>query len=225
MKIQKLQPTLLAVALFTFLAAQTALAVYDPSTGRWLQRDPIGEAGGLNLYGFVDNNPVNFVDPLGFQFLLDVPPILFDPPPVIPRPLIEQAIQLNKGAARVPLPDGRAVDLFGRGHLDKATGNDIATPHVHDPAPSAPPGYEMFPRNPYMTVPRHATLGDILDTIIQLKGSLCGAGCSNCNQNGPPQQITVPAGMQLPANIKSQPTPSPGGVPPRNRGRDYGPLA
>lgn len=40
---------------------------YDPETGRWLSKDPIGIAGGLNLYAFCGNNPVNFVDPSGLQ--------------------------------------------------------------------------------------------------------------------------------------------------------------
>lgn len=31
----------------------------------WLSRDPLGEAGGINLYGFVGNNPVNKRDLLG----------------------------------------------------------------------------------------------------------------------------------------------------------------
>jgi RHS repeat-associated protein len=38
---------------------------YDQQTGRWTQEDPIGVAGGLNLYGFVGNNPVTFTDPFG----------------------------------------------------------------------------------------------------------------------------------------------------------------
>ena len=38
---------------------------YDAETGRWLNQDPIGERGGLNLYAYVDNDPVNYVDPLG----------------------------------------------------------------------------------------------------------------------------------------------------------------
>jgi RHS repeat-associated protein len=43
----------------------TLFRAYDPNLGRWLSRDPIGENGGLNLYGYVGNNPVNLLDPLG----------------------------------------------------------------------------------------------------------------------------------------------------------------
>ena len=38
---------------------------YDADLGRFINRDPIGEAGGLNLYDYVANNPINFYDPLG----------------------------------------------------------------------------------------------------------------------------------------------------------------
>jgi RHS repeat-associated protein len=38
---------------------------YHPTLGRWLSRDPIEERGGLNLYGYVENNPINATDPLG----------------------------------------------------------------------------------------------------------------------------------------------------------------
>jgi hypothetical protein len=34
-------------------------------TGRWPSRDPIRERGGINLYGFVGNNPINAIDVLG----------------------------------------------------------------------------------------------------------------------------------------------------------------
>ena len=36
---------------------------YDPETARWLSRDPIEEEGGLNLYVYVHNTPVNTSDP------------------------------------------------------------------------------------------------------------------------------------------------------------------
>jgi RHS repeat-associated protein len=38
---------------------------YHPALRRWLNRDPAGLAGGLNLYAYVGNNPVSGIDPLG----------------------------------------------------------------------------------------------------------------------------------------------------------------
>ena len=38
---------------------------YNPSTGRFLSKDPIEEDGGVNLYAFVNNDPVNKIDYLG----------------------------------------------------------------------------------------------------------------------------------------------------------------
>jgi hypothetical protein len=38
---------------------------YAPVTGRWPSRDPIGERGGMNLYGFVGNDGLNELDMLG----------------------------------------------------------------------------------------------------------------------------------------------------------------
>lgn len=48
---------------------------YSAETKRWLSRDPIGEDGGLNLYGYVGNNPISLTDPLGLlapgRFVVD----------------------------------------------------------------------------------------------------------------------------------------------------------
>ncbi|NJK92069.1 MAG: RHS repeat-associated core domain-containing protein, partial [Blastochloris sp.] len=38
---------------------------YNPELGRWPNRDPIGEEGGINLYAMVNNNPIKDVDKLG----------------------------------------------------------------------------------------------------------------------------------------------------------------
>jgi RHS repeat-associated protein len=45
---------------------------YDPASGRFLQRDPIGIFGGLNVYAYCLNNPAIFVDPSGCGFLGDI---------------------------------------------------------------------------------------------------------------------------------------------------------
>ena len=45
---------------------------YDPSIGRWTAKDPIDFAGGdVNLFGYVGNNPVNFVDPDGLNPIIN----------------------------------------------------------------------------------------------------------------------------------------------------------
>jgi RHS repeat-associated protein len=46
---------------------------YDPAVGRFIGQDPIGYAGGLNLYSYAPN-PVGWIDPLGLQKKPRVPP-------------------------------------------------------------------------------------------------------------------------------------------------------
>jgi hypothetical protein len=51
------------------VTAHDARAFYNPSTGRWLSRDPIGQRAGVNLYGFVENDPLGKCDAHGLAVI------------------------------------------------------------------------------------------------------------------------------------------------------------
>jgi RHS repeat-associated protein len=48
---------------------------YDPTAGRWLSRDPLGEPSDptANLYRYVRSNPISLIDPLGLQGIPSAP--------------------------------------------------------------------------------------------------------------------------------------------------------
>jgi RHS repeat-associated protein len=48
---------------------------YDPDVGRWTAKDPILFAGGdTDLFGYVQNDPVNIIDPFGLKPPANIPP-------------------------------------------------------------------------------------------------------------------------------------------------------
>lgn len=93
---------------------------YDPSTGRCLSRDSIGVVGGLNLYLYAGNGPVNRADPLGLWWktplailagaVAAVAVVLFAP--VIP-PAIGIAAGTMLAACITTVVAGAAADAVG----------------------------------------------------------------------------------------------------------------
>ncbi len=73
---------------------------FDPETGRWTAKDPIGFAGGdANLYGYVVADPVNLTDAAGLFGIIP------DPPYPIPTQPAPPAIPDYPTPPRPPQPD------------------------------------------------------------------------------------------------------------------------
>ena len=115
---------------------------YNPSTGTWPSRDPIGELGGKNLYGFVKNNPVSNADKFGFLPFCngctkhnEVIPLKVEweigTPDKTPGQIegLQQALRgvenLGKADTILKLLDGNASILFPPPDLTQNTINDV----------------------------------------------------------------------------------------------------
>lgn len=69
----KTNTVLIVIAIVAYwIGLCNASAFYDPGTQRWPNRDPIEEEGGLNLYGFIENDAINHGDELGQMRFEDV---------------------------------------------------------------------------------------------------------------------------------------------------------
>jgi RHS repeat-associated protein len=80
---------------------------YDPGSGRFLQRDPMGIWGGLNVYAYVENGPTSQIDPDGLMSSLYHPeaPLIFADLTVlgytIGNHVFQKAGQLNIALSRL----------------------------------------------------------------------------------------------------------------------------
>ena len=74
---------------------------YDPAMGRFLQRDPIGILGGLNVYAYVRNKPLRYIDWTGL--------VPIDGVEWPPRVKTQEERDGERKAAKVVLPIAGAV--------------------------------------------------------------------------------------------------------------------
>ncbi|MGI8602548.1 MAG: RHS repeat-associated core domain-containing protein [Verrucomicrobiales bacterium] len=144
----------LLLVLSALLLTQNLSAYYNPAIGRWLNRDPIGERGGPNLYGMVGNHLVTGIDVLGRESWIPnwtppgrTPQTIPRPPVPSSTPAINPLPAIGRGAAAVasrallllslltpttahapegaPTPNAPPVDPPGRGKWDRSFQLDI----------------------------------------------------------------------------------------------------
>jgi RHS repeat-associated protein len=84
---------------------------YDPSSGRFTQEDPIGLAGGVNLYGFANGDPVSYDDPYGLcpWCVVFVAAVRAAPYVAAVGKLTLEALDPNPDAGTAIVTGGRAV--------------------------------------------------------------------------------------------------------------------
>jgi RHS repeat-associated protein len=94
---------------------------YAPNLQRWLNRDPIDENGGINLYGFVLNGPIATIDPDGRDMFPRIPTIPSFPWPYpFPRPRFPRSFEFP--GIQISLPCYSAVkkaDSEARAEFDE----------------------------------------------------------------------------------------------------------
>ena len=120
---------------------------YNPSLGRFLQPDPIGYASGLNLYTYVDNDPLDLRDPSGrtansggqpLQWIAPILDTVFAPilSGSITRTILQGSTQINTGCG--------GTNVGGEGSSDTPGISGGATiifpPNISPMTPTPPSG-------------------------------------------------------------------------------------
>jgi RHS repeat-associated protein len=115
---------------------------YSPEMGRFTTPDPIGEAGGLNLYAFVENRPQDFWDPYGF--CPDANPDSAGSGPCPPTPCGDTGVKWMMDEER------RLLDGFKRdghvvlGELTRSFAEKAGIPYVERTSPVGPGTEDPF---------------------------------------------------------------------------------
>lgn len=164
--------------------------MYDASTGRFISRDPIRD--GYNWYGYVENDPVNTIDPEGLEGFFDF----------LPMPIKTGiVVGIKELPGLIPIFGPIIKPIFG-GIVDSVIGPGLGIEPPKLELPKVPPG--MFP--PTAPAPP-TTIGDG-NVIIPGGGSIIIPGYGN--QVGGKNNTIINLPVMPPGTFLDY-TPIPGG--------------
>lgn len=144
---------------------------YSPMLGRWLQRDPLGYIGGLNLYQYVYSRPMNLVDPLG----------LYPPDALVDQAILRGQLKYGHGTKKERIDRGTELikaRSYGQGIGAGVIIGTIGGAYAVGTAPIWGPAVGRFffffrkgglLNNPYIRLgPGRVLLGKIMHPVIRL---------------------------------------------------------
>jgi RHS repeat-associated protein len=159
---------------------------YEPDLQRWVNRDPIQERGGINLYLFCNNNSLCYADTDG-RFVQALPKIVLPvaktaSPLILSCPVCDAAMLgagIGSAASRLP--------VIGGGTVADYWGDVIYDTFYHDPKASAGGATGTHPSSP---LPGGSN--DPLQLPRTNPGRDCGGNCKPCPPNSPAWEVNEP---------------------------------
>jgi hypothetical protein len=174
------------------------------NTGRWMQEDPIGIAGGENLYQFNGNNPMSYTDPYGLNPCL-IPPVAVACGAVIAGAVVTTVILAQQAQHAVARWGGHLIPTAGprpsAGERRKV--NEIGDAHGCMTCGGAVPGTQSG-----RWIPNH-----VPPTSLKLPGEeqQLGPHCQSCSnsQGGQLSQLLRALKDALTGGSAKEPAPLP----------------